>query len=71
MSKKGTSRCRRVAALISQAMLAYGTLCTTLVCLQSMQRWLNMLQCIQTMAMHFEQSNARADALCKCALASP
>ena len=58
MSKKGTSRCRRVAALISQAMLAYGTLCTTLVCLQS------MLQCMQTMAVHFEQSNARADAGC-------
>ena len=63
-SKKRASRCRQVAALISQAMLAYGTLCTSLVCLQSMQRWLSMLECMQTMAVHFEQNNARADAGC-------
>ena len=43
-SKKRASRCRRVAALISQAMLAHGTLCTSLVCLQSMQRRLSILQ---------------------------
>ena len=63
-SKMRASRCRRVAALISQAMLAYGTLCTSLVCLQSMQRWLSMLQSMQTMAVRSEQSNARADAGC-------
>ena len=64
-SKKGASRCRRVAALISQAMLAYGTLCTSLVCLQSMQRWLSMLQYMQTMAVRFSRrSDARADAGC-------
>ena len=63
-SKKRTSRCRRIAAPISQAMLPYGTLCTSLVCLQSMQRWLSMQQCMQTVAVHFEQSNALADAGC-------
>jgi hypothetical protein len=35
-----------------------------MVCLQSMQRWLSMLECMQTMAVHFEQSNARANAGC-------
>jgi hypothetical protein len=64
-SKKRASRCRRIAALISQAMLAHGTLCTSLVCLQSMQHWLSILQSMQTMAVHFEQSDARADAGCK------